>query len=276
MLLREGPEDLFDLVIELDVVVEEFLLQNVIQRQDGAVSDEDEVLQEHKACEDVAVRLDSLVEHIVQLIVCEYPRLADRLGVLEAMFDSSDSWAILNASLISDVLSMHEGLIERYLYVIGFEFLIEVRVLREALHPIVVEVNDSRLADSSSSRFSVILEYKLELYNLVEAWHLLRDDWAVLPELVVEILVPRPCQHVEGVQIYLIGVVLEGNQDAAIFVSLAALKDLVRRHLIANVEAMNSDGPKGALVKDFLHLDGWHLRLVRLDQAGVSLTALWE
>ena len=38
--------------------------------------------------------------------------------------------------------------------------------------------------------------------------------------------------------------------------SLAALKDLVRRHLIANVEAMNSDGPKGALVKDFLHLDG--------------------
>ena len=91
MLLREGPEDLFDLVIELDVVVEEFLLQNVIQRQDGAVSDEDEVLQEHKACEDVAVRLDSLVEHIVQLIVCEYPRLADRLGVLEAMFDSSDS-----------------------------------------------------------------------------------------------------------------------------------------------------------------------------------------
>jgi hypothetical protein len=60
---------------------------------------------------------------------------------------------------------------------------------------------------------------------------------------------------VEGVQIYLIGVVFEGNQDAAIFVSLAALKDLVRRHLIANVEAMNSDGPKGSLVKDFLHLD---------------------
>ena len=60
----------------------------------------------------------------------------------------------------------------------------------------------------------------------------------------------------EGVQIYLIGVVLEGNQDAAIFVSLAALKDRVRRHLIADEEAMNSDGPKGALVKDFLHLDG--------------------
>ena len=83
----------------------------------------------------------------------------------------------------------------------------------------------------------------------------MRDDWAVLPELIVEILIPRPCQHVEGVQIYLIGVVLEGNQDAAIFVSLAALKDLVRRHLIANEEAMNSDGPKGSLVKDFLHLD---------------------
>ena len=90
MLLRKGPEDLLDFVIELDVVGE-FLLQDVIQRQDGAVCDEDEGLQEHKSCEDVAVRLDSLVEHIVQLVVCEYPRLADRLGVLEAMFYSSDS-----------------------------------------------------------------------------------------------------------------------------------------------------------------------------------------
>lgn len=157
MLLREGPEDLFDFVIELDVIGE-FLLQDVIQRQDGAVCDEDKSLEEYEACENVAVRLDSLVEHIVQLVVCEYPRLADRLGVLEAMFDSSYSRAILNARLISDVLIMHEGLIERYLYVIGFEFLVKVRVLREALHPIVVEVNDSRLADSSSSRFSVFLE----------------------------------------------------------------------------------------------------------------------
>ena len=90
MLLREGPEDLLDFVIELDVVCE-FLLQDVIERQDGAVCDENEGLKEHKACEDVAVRLDSLVENIVQLVVCEYPRLADRLGVLEAMFDSSDS-----------------------------------------------------------------------------------------------------------------------------------------------------------------------------------------
>ena len=90
MLLREGPEDLLDFVIELDVVGE-FLFQDVIKRQDVAMCDEDEGLQEHKACEDVAVRLDSLIEHIFQLVVCEYPRLADRLGVLEAMFDSSDS-----------------------------------------------------------------------------------------------------------------------------------------------------------------------------------------
>ena len=80
----------------------------------------------------------------------------------------------------------------------------------------------------------------------------------------------------EGVQIYLIGVVLEGNQDAAFFVLLAARKFRLRRHLIADEEAMNSDGPHGALVKDFLHFNGGDLRLVRVDQAGVSLTALWE
>ena len=91
MLLREGPEDLLDFVIELQMFLVEFPLQDVIQRQDIAMCDEDEGLQEHKACEDVAVRLDSLIEHIFQLVVCEYPRLADRLGVLEAMFDSSDS-----------------------------------------------------------------------------------------------------------------------------------------------------------------------------------------
>jgi hypothetical protein len=48
---------------------------------------------------------------------------------------------------------------------------------------------------------------------------------------------------VEGVQIYLIGVVLEGNQDAAVFVLLAAGKYCLRRHLIADKEAMNPNGP---------------------------------
>ena len=80
----------------------------------------------------------------------------------------------------------------------------------------------------------------------------------------------------EGVQIYLIGVVLEGNQDAAVFVLLAARKYRLRGHLIADEEAMNSDSPHGELVKDFLHFNGGDFRLVRVDQAGVSLTALWE
>jgi hypothetical protein len=81
---------------------------------------------------------------------------------------------------------------------------------------------------------------------------------------------------VKGVQIYLIGVVLEGNQDAAVFVLLTARKNRLRGHVIADEEAMNSDGPHGALVKDFLHFNGGDLRLVRVDQTGVSLTTLWE
>ena len=80
----------------------------------------------------------------------------------------------------------------------------------------------------------------------------------------------------KGVQIYLIGVVLEGNQDAAVFVLLAARKYRLRGHLIADEEAMNSDGPHGALVKYFLHFNGGDLRLVRVDQAGVFLTTLWK
>ena len=35
--------------------------------------------------------LDSLVENIIELVVCENSRLADRLGVIEGMFDSSNS-----------------------------------------------------------------------------------------------------------------------------------------------------------------------------------------
>lgn len=80
----------------------------------------------------------------------------------------------------------------------------------------------------------------------------------------------------QGVQIYLIGVVLEGNQDAAFFVLLPARKYRLRRHIFADEEAMNSDGPHGALVKDFLHFNGGDLRFVRVDQAGIFLTTLWE
>jgi hypothetical protein len=81
---------------------------------------------------------------------------------------------------------------------------------------------------------------------------------------------------VKGVQIYLIGVVLEGNQDAAVFVLLAARKYCLRGHVIADEKAMNSDGPHSALVKDFLHFNGGDLRLVRVNQPGFSLTTLWK
>jgi hypothetical protein len=64
---------------------------------------------------------------------------------------------------------VHKGLIEGYLHVIGFEFFVKVRVLREALHAIIVKVYDPREADSSPSRLSVFLEDKLELHYLIEA-----------------------------------------------------------------------------------------------------------
>ena len=111
MLSGQGSEDLVDLVIKPDVL-SEALLQDIIEGEDVPMGHENEGFQEDEAGEDLAVVLDSLVKHILQIVVCEDSRLANRLRVLEVMLDSSDREAILDVCSLSCVLCLHEGLVK--------------------------------------------------------------------------------------------------------------------------------------------------------------------
>jgi hypothetical protein len=95
----------------------------------------------------------------------------------------------------------------------------------------------------------------------------LGEDWAVLPQLVIEVLVTRSSQKMKGVNIYLIRVVLQGNKNAAIVVGVLNHMTTILflfGVILVNKEAMDSDVLHCSVFNNLVHDNSRDLRFIRL------------
>ena len=111
-------------------MLSEPLFEYIVERQNVSMGNEDVSFQEHKASKQLAMLLNSLIEHIPDVVILHCSRLTNRLSILEVMLHTSDRRSIINLFAYSDILSGNKGLIEGDLDVICSVLLIEVGILR--------------------------------------------------------------------------------------------------------------------------------------------------
>jgi hypothetical protein len=157
-------EYLFDLALELEVVRVESLHEDVVEREDMPVRDEDVGLQEHETREQLALVLYPLVEHLPELSRIDFATttfhqlgLGKALSGLQIVRDYSDSGLRCNICLF-----------KCHLYVLGLKLNICIfGGVPNAKHPVIIEVNLFAFAYGDTLGYPVTRYYHLKIKDAI-------------------------------------------------------------------------------------------------------------